>query len=366
MLRRARNPACFLVLLAAQSVLTVAIAAPSPVGAPGGSAQLSTGRAISARVVVTEGARIRGLRINSPQKLTIEEQEESGGTFSYFARLSGDFTALEDSVLVLNRQDPIAKIASGKLTQTFSVRIPIVADKNPILLEALAPSGRIERLPLVIEAQFEKSAGLAETLLSGWVRSVAIGPSVILHRETAAPTFRATNFTFKLTADRRLPGPWSVGALVFFTAFPVSSSIPTLSPKFLGMSVRGSYQTAWLRRPWSLGWSAGFYYTTLFGGEPTYGFTNIHGLQPIPYPTLTRRLSGVSSLAFTAKYSPILATFPKGLLDHRQAALGLRYNRSISKTRLWFVGADYSRFDSKFGDATITSESLSLGVGITF
>lgn len=335
-------------------------------GAPGSSAQLSTGRAISARVVQPKDAGIRGLRINTPEKLIIEEQEESGGNFSYFARFSGDFTALEDSVLVLNRQDPIAKIASGKLTQTFSVRIPIVGDKSPFLLEALSPSGKIERLPLVIEAQFEKSAGIAETLLSGWVRSLSIGPSMVLHRETLAPTFRATNFTFKLTADRRLPGPWSVGALVYFTAFPVSSSIPTLSPKFLGLSVRGSYQTSWLSRPWSLGWSVGFYYTTLFGGEPTYGFTNIHGLQPIPYPTLTRRLSGVSSLAFTAKYSPILATFPTGLLDHRQAALGLRYNRSISKTRLWFVSTDYSRFDSKFEGATIISESLSLGFGITF
>lgn len=331
------------------------------------SVRVSTGRVTSAKLMFTNGQSIRGFRVNNPAQLIIEEQEERDGSFSYFARLAGDFTALEDSVLILNRQDSIAKIASGKLTQAFSVRIPIVADRNPIELEALSPTGKTEQLSAVVVARFEKSSGgIAETLLTGWKGSVSLGPSLISHVETAAPSFSATSATAKVMVDRRIQGPWSLGILAYVTAIPISASIQGLSPTFLGVSLRAGYLTAGLKKPWSLTWNAGFYYTSLFGVEQTYGFTNIHGLQPIPYPTIARVLTSRSSLSFTPKFSPILATFPKGLLNHTQLALGLRYTRLITRTRSWFTTLDYSKFQSKIEAESVTSTSLNLAWGLGF
>lgn len=362
-----RSKSCGLLLATCVVLSQVEVARGAGSASSAPAARVSTGRVVSAKLMFTKGQSIRGLRFTNPAQLIIEEQEERDGSFTYFARMAGDFTALEDSVLILNRQDTIAKIEAGKLTQTFSVRIPITADRNPIELEALSPAGKTEPLSAVVVARFEKSSGgIAETLLTGWRSSVSLGPSLISHVETAAPSFSATSATVKVMVDRRIQGPWSLGILAYVTAIPISASIQGLAPTFMGVSLRAGYLTAMLRKPWSLTWNAGFYYTSLFGVEDTYGFTNIHGLQPIPYPTITRSLSSRSSLSLTPKFSPILATFPKGLLDHTQLALGLRYSRLITQKRSWFTTLDYSKFQSKVESGKVTSTSLSLAWGLGF
>ena len=340
----------------------------APGAPPGAVERVSTGRVTSAKLIKNKDALgIRGLRLSNPGQLIIEEKEARDGGYEYFVRISGEFTAVEDSVLMLNRQEQIAKIQSGRLTQPFNARVQVLSDRTDLRLDALSPSGKIESLDLAVLARFERASGsVMESIVSGWKTSLSLGPSVISHQESEAKPFDATTITFKASVDRRVVGPWSVGAFVFVTALPIQANVDGLSPTFLGMSLRASYLTDWLPQPWSLSWSAGFYYTSLFGVDETYGFTNIHGPQPIPYPTLVRKLSSTSTLSFTPKYSPIWATFPRGLMDHRQLALGLRFSRQINLKRSWFASLDYSQFKSDFNGLSVTSTSTSLAGGVSF
>ncbi len=327
--------------------------------------KLSTGRVLSARLLkVRPNANIRGLRIFEPARLLIEEREAPDGGYEYFVKLSGDFTADEDSVLVLNRQDEVARITPGKLTQPFSFRVPVLSERTPIQLEALTSKGRTEALALVIVASFEQSNLAGDR--KGWQPSVSLGPSVIRHQETAAPSFDAAVLTFKAAFEKRLAGPWALGGMLFVTALPMNASIEGLSPVFLGSSLRVGYATRWLPVPWSLSWNLGFYYISLFGVGEAYAFANLYGVQPFPYPVLSRRVSSTSVLSLVPRYSPIWADFPRNLMDHVQLSVSLRYTRLLGRSRSWFVSADYSQFESSFDPVDVKSNSMSLAGGVGF
>lgn len=342
------------------------LAAPAP--AATAAERVSTGRITAAFLSFKKGTpAIRGLRLDPTRELVIEETQKADGSSEFWARLSGDFTAVEESVLMLNRQDTLAKIEPGKLSVRFSTKIPILAERTPVQLTAMRPDGKVEELSATLVARYEKSSvqNIGD-LLSGWKMSASLGPSLISHVETAAPSFSAWTLTTKVVADKRIKGPWSVGLLAYVTAVPISASIESVSPTFMGFSLRGGYASGLLKSPWTLTWSLGFYYTSLFGVDGTYGFKNIHGLQPIPYPTLTKRLSSLSTLSMTPKFSPIIATFPNGLIDHYQLALGIKYDRKLKRGRSWFATIDYSRFHVTLGPNQVDSTSMSLAGGVGF
>ena len=192
---------------------------------------------------------------------------------------------------------------------------------------------------------------------------VSLGFSYITYKQTNIKDFSEMAVTAKASYLRLLPwARWTIGLSSFFTALPITTSIPGISARFLGINLRVGYQVARIKAPWELAVLTGWYYTSMFVTNDYLGFRNLAG--PQLYPVLTRHLTLRDSAFCYAKYSPVTNGLSLSFLSFsdRELAAGGGWIHGLKNGHPLSVTLDVANIGFAYRSSTISSSSVSLGV----
>ncbi len=193
--------------------------------------------------------------------------------------------------------------------------------------------------------------------------SPGVGLSSIHFTQTGNDPYSSLVTTVKVSANYLLfPPKWDLGFTGFVNVASLSKSTTT-DVRFLGLNLRVGYIFPQVTAPWRLSLYGGFYYSTMFASDRTFGYRNIGG--PQLFPALRRTLSNGQGIGTYFKFSPISSNF--GFLDlgSNEIAFGVSYIIPTA-VRTYSISFDYAQMNLKIEDSQLNSRSLSLGCSATF
>jgi hypothetical protein len=264
---------------------------------------------------------------------------------------------------LLHEKNPITLDPEG----LFTLRVPAKSEKTEIQLIAVDAKGQLRSETLIAEIPNYTTRLAEASTPSRLSMSVGLQPSYITYSEERVTSFTQTALTAKASASYLLfPPNWDVAGSAFYTLLPLSHTQPTAA-RFLGLNFRVGYKTPWLSGPWELRLMGGWYYTTMFVSDLSYGFRNMNG--PQLFPTARRTLGNGAIAGAYFKFSPVTDGLSPLSLSNREIAAGLSYSfppgqggSSIRKKR-WSLLLDFASMQLSIRQRLFKTNSLSLGVG---
>jgi len=158
------------------------------------------------------------------------------------------------------------------------------------------------------------------------------------------------------------PPKWDLGFTGFFNFVSLSRSSP-VDVRFLGLNLRLGYIFPQVEAPWRLSLYGGWYYSTMFASDSSFGYKNISG--PQLFPSLRRNLNSGHAVSAFLKFSPISNNFGFLSLSNHEFATGVSY-LIPTETRTYSISVDYARISFSDEEVEISSNSISLGGSVTF
>jgi hypothetical protein len=264
--------------------------------------------------------------------------------------------------------------ADGK----FQMDISYNAGLQTLELALVGPKGEVEyhfyRLELQLPAVPKKER--AETLgpdLSDFefnkklnrrfFISPGLGVSSLSYSQTSVDPYNSIVMTAKVSSNYLLfPPKWDLGFTGFFNFVSLSKSSP-VDVRFLGLNLRLGYIFPEIKAPWRLSLYGGWYYSTMFASDSSFGYKNISG--PQLFPSLRRNLNNGHAISTYFKFSPISNNLGFFSLSNNEIATGLSYLIPTEK-HAYSISLDYARVQFFDGEVEIGSNSVSLGGSFTF
>ncbi len=195
-----------------------------------------------------------------------------------------------------------------------------------------------------------------------------IGVGRIGYSQSGFPDFSAWTTTVKISANYLLfPPKWDLG----FTGVSNVLNFGRTSSsdvRFLALNLRLGYLFPAIRDPWRFGLYGGWYYSTMYATDGTFGYKNVGG--PQLFPALRRTFGNGHALSGYFKYSPVSRGMKLMKLDSNELAFGLAYLLPTASTTFG-IHLDYARLrlvDAPAADdvVTVNASSITLGGSLTF
>jgi len=260
----------------------------------------------------------------------------------------------------------------------FELKIPFDAGFKNLELALVGPKGEVEyhfyqlelempAIPVAGEIEAKESelpAGeFNQKLKRNWFVSPGLGISSLNYRQTAIDSYQSIVMTAKVSANYFIAPPkWDLGFTGFFNFVSLSRSSP-VDVRFLGLNLRLGYIFPQVEAPWRLSLYGGWYYSTMFASDSSFGYKNISG--PQLFPSLRRNLNNGHAVSAFLKFSPISNNFGFLSLSNHEFATGVSY-LIPTETRTYSISVDYARISFSDEEVEISSNSISLGGSVTF
>jgi hypothetical protein len=301
---------------------------------------------------IKSSTQIEGLQLD-PQELEVKSEEDNGKKQDFII-LKGSFTRPKWQLIC--QSETLTLSESGG----FQIKIPLTDNQNlmDVSFQAVDGFGKTENEEITISISQDKEDAIQRKFLF----TPEFGLTSINYIETGKPDYSETALTAKFSASRLVfSQSWNLGANVFFTALPLQKN-PDQAARFLGINLRLGYVLPFIKSEWKVVVYGGYYFTTMFVEQNSFGFKNMTG--PQLFPTLERRLNNGDSIRGYVKFSPVIGgQFNILSISNRELALGGAYVISLSNGHIMPVTLDVSRFDLVFSDSTLQSTNFSMGVG---
>jgi hypothetical protein len=264
--------------------------------------------------------------------------------------------------------------ADGK----FQVDISYDAGLRALELALVGPKGEVEyhfyrlelQLPAVPKEERAETVGpdfadleFNKKLKRRFFISPGLGISSLSYSQTAVDPYHSIVMTAKVSSNYLLfPPKWDLGFTGFFNFVSLSKSSP-VDVRFLGLNLRLGYIFPEIKAPWRLSLYGGWYYSTMFASDSTFGYKNISG--PQLFPSLRRNLNNGHAISTYFKFSPISNNLGFFSLSNNEIATGLSYLIPTEK-HAYSISLDYARIQFYDGEVEIGSNSVSIGGSFTF
>ncbi len=261
---------------------------------------------------------------------------------------------------------------------SFLIDIPFDADLQRLELALVGPKGEVEyhfyQLKLELPAVPKEDGGTTlgpdfadiefnKKLNRRFFISPGLGLSSLSYSQTSVDPYHSIVMTAKVSSNYLLfPPKWDLGFTGFFNFVSISKSSP-VDVRFLGLNLRLGYIFPEVKAPWRLSLYGGWYYSTMFASDSSFGYKNISG--PQFFPALRRNLNNGHALSTYFKFSPISNNFGFFSLSNNEIATGVSYLIPTEK-HTYSISIDYARISFFDGEVEINSNSLSLGGSFTF
>lgn len=276
-------------------------------------------------------------------------------------RVTIDGNHLDPGWKVALDEKPLEPPAGEKKPSEGDFRLDLPLPRKELRFKATGPDGKTREEVVLLSFTRPASAARRE-------RDIRLSPSVGFalnsYTETGRPDYSAFAFFAKISANRVLvPQKWDVDANAFLTLLPLSTSVPDVSARFLGMNVRVGYTLPKVEKPWTARFAIGAYYTTMFVTQDRFGYSSL--IYPQLYPVVSYQLPDGSALTSYIKIVPTQKEL--GLsLDERELATGVSWRR-LWRNRTVIFSLDFSDLTFKpTNRVTIHTNSLSLSGGLAF
>jgi len=260
----------------------------------------------------------------------------------------------------------------------FSVDLPYSSQFKSLELVLVGPKGEVEyhfyqlkiELPSVPSEEGKDvlkpdSADLEfnQKLKRRFFVSPGLGISSISYTQTGVESYRSAVMTAKVASNYLLlPPKWDLGFSGFFNFVSLTKSSP-VDIRFLGLNLRLGYIFPEIKSPWRLSLYGGWYYSTMFASDSSFGYKNISG--PQLFPSLRRNLNNGHAIGTYLKFSPINNNFGFLSLANNEIATGISYLIPTGKNT-FSISLDYARISFSDEEVAISSRSISLGGSMTF
>jgi hypothetical protein len=255
----------------------------------------------------------------------------------------------------------------------FSIDIPYEAGLDRIQLATVSRGGTVRyqvyRVNLVSSAGREIPASeFNSPLKRRFFLLPGIGIGRLSYSQSGISDFNAWTTMVKVSGNYLLfPPKWDLGftAVANVLNFSRTSSSDV---RFLALNLRLGYLFPGIRDPWRFGLYGGWYYSTMYASDGTFGYKNVTG--PQLFPALRRTFENGHALSGYVKYSPVSRGFRLMKLDSNELAFGLAY-LIPGGSRVFGIHLDYARLrfvDSPSADdiVTVNASSITLGGSLTF
>jgi len=258
----------------------------------------------------------------------------------------------------------------------ISLELPFHEGMKTLELALVGPGGEVEYhfYRLHLEMPQVPSLASADEVPPGEIEfnkklnrrffiSPGLGLSSIHFTQTSVDPYSSIVMTAKVSANYFLTPPkWDLGFTGFFNFVSLGKSA-SADVRFLGLNLRLGYIFPEIKSPWRLSLYGGWYYSTMFASDSSFGYKNISG--PQLFPTLRRNLNNGHAFAYYFKFSPISNNFGLFSLSNNELATGISYVIPTQK-RTYSVSFDYARIYFSDGEVDIGSRSISIGGSVTF
>lgn len=262
-------------------------------------------------------------------------------------------------------------LEKGTGEHSFTFDIPLIGKITPVEVVAIGPNGEVEleRIVIRFEASKESRKIVAAAPPKRQFVTASLGPTVISYKETRVPDFSMYALTAKFSYTALiLPPKWDFAANTFFTLLPLSSNIPDVTVRFLGINFRFGYVLQSIPQPWSVSLLAGYYYVTTFVSPPSLGFVNLAG--PQFFPVVRRKFRNGDAAYAYLKFSPLTNGVSLELLNlsNRELAIGGGWSTPLANGHPFSLALDVSTFSFDVPKRSKLIEystfSLSAGYGL--
>lgn len=332
------------------------LASGSPVVAPATVVTPATTRLVFAEKTYPQGALSPGL---SDVSLTSVAQGPAG-ELAWFGFLTVQMKPGE-GIAFFDKQ--ISYKALPGPYPRFRVRVPLTAKVTRFEMARVYHSGT----PHFITFQFTnphwiEPEGPPDFLSPTPIKyaSVSLGATTAVYEEAETSGFSGILSTLKVASGFPLvQGKWDFGGNIFVTLFPLSSSTPDTSVRYLGANIRVGYTVAkWSRYRVAL--LGGIYYTTMFVSPGNFGFKDLMG--PTLFPTFQAYFPQ-GYFSTYAKYSPVGNGTQISSLNYGELAVGASWTRPLKRQGVMLLSFDLSRLRAQAQGLPISSNSMSLSIG---
>jgi hypothetical protein len=327
------------------------------------------GNYIPARITEIEGDSINDLKWESDYSRIISVN--SGAGYQYTAQLFG----------VYHREGWTLHYHDQKITlnDRGGFRVEIAIDRLEKIyfeFEAKGPKGETEHekielnriIPKLVEGPPRFIDGESGLMMGDPKKRFFIVPGIayssISVNQVDADPYSTSTLTGKISINYRLvPQVWDFGFSAFGTLLQLSKS-SDVTCKFLGINTRFGYMIPNISTEWFLSLYAGWYYTSTFVSDNSFGYKNLSG--PQIYPSIKRVLGTGDVLAFYFKYSPIASSLSLLQLSNREIASGISYTRLLPHDRSIGASFDISGTSITLDELTNRTNTWSLGLQYGF
>ncbi|MBU6154856.1 MAG: hypothetical protein KGP28_11185 [Bdellovibrionales bacterium] len=260
----------------------------------------------------------------------------------------------------------------------FSLVLPFDVKLKNLELALVGPKGEVEyhfyRLKLDMPAVPVQNGGevsfadfsdveFNQKLKRKLFVSPGLGISNLNYSQTAVDPYNSIVMTAKISANYFIvPPKWDLGFTGFFNFVSLAKSSP-VDVRFLGLNLRLGYIFPEVKAPWRLSLYGGWYYSTMFASDSSFGYKNVSG--PQLFPSVRRTLNNGHALSAFLKFSPISNNLGLLSLSNNEFATGVSY-LIPSTGHTYSISLDYARISFSDSEITIGSNSISLGGGVTF
>jgi|GEM_PF-1202146 len=253
--------------------------------------------------------------------------------------------------------EPAVKIGAAAATETA-----IEAETEAETEAAPESAAEKESIPVLEENEF--NAKLDRRLFA----SPGIGITSLSYTQTGRADYTAIMTTVKVSANYLLfPPKWDLGFSGFMNVASLSKSASS-DIRAIGTNLRVGYIFPEVKAPWRLSLYGGWYYSTMFASDSTFGYQNVSG--PQLYPAIRRTLDNGCAVSAYLKFSPISSSGGIMKLSNNETAIGFGFFIP-GEGRTYGITLDMARisFSQESPDeetVSIQSTSLSLGGSVTF
>ena len=307
-------------------------------------------------VLSAQGKRIGGLTV----AMTPLEVESERKNFEAVAAVYPEGRFIRPDWNLIVDQTKVTFSKEGR----FKMRIVLTQKVTDVQLVAVGPHGeREEQMLRVNYPNFALwRADQKDPLKKRHAILTAVGPSYLSYSETLSPTLSQVALTLKVNYLYLLAPPrWDFGLSGYLTVLPLTSNIPGVTARFLGLNARIGYVLPTVFEPWRVSLMGGFYYTTMFVPSGGFGFNNLMG--PQFFPVVRRMFGNGDTLMSYFKFSPVGSGLTIIQLSNREIAVGAGWTHRLRGGNAIAYGLDFSDLSVSADGIDIESKSATLSVG---
>ncbi len=230
---------------------------------------------------------------------------------------------------------------------------------SPVVLPMASPSPSASPEPTPLEASPSPTPP-SKRILS----SIGLGLTSISYNEEGVAPYSSLALTAKGSVRYVLvPSKWDLGLSGYLTAIQLSKT-PDVGVRFFGLNARAAYVLTPDTTPWRVSIAGGLYYLTMMVEGNAFGFKNLGG--PQIYPEARWTFENGNALSLYAKYSPVANNFSLTSLSNREIATGIAFIHPLENGHSVSATFDYSNVELDINDVTISSHTLTFGIGYGF